>query len=278
MDKRRLGVITAALFHYGAAIGAAPTTAEPPASQPASYVFATELGSGVYDVAGRTLLVYRLPFSYALRDASADAPGLNLTLPAAVGFFNYSPIDIVHSQLPSHLDAFSFVPGLQLDYRLDEHWHVLPYARAGASFASADFDGWLYGLGTSNVYKWWTHGVEARVLSDVLFAGVIYKNSGVPNDNLLRLRNGVELRRTTGVTLGQHQIELSVYGFADYFADAPRPPLAGTRASHLQFEPGFMIGALPAWEVHGVPLPRLGVGYRFAGDLSGWHLDISTPF
>ena len=77
-------------------------------------MFATELGSGVYDVGGRTLLVYRLPLGYDLREPTEDSPGLRLTLPAAVGFFNYSPVDLVHTQLPSHLDAFSFVPGLLL--------------------------------------------------------------------------------------------------------------------------------------------------------------------
>jgi len=276
MKNRLLGVIASAL--YSGAVPAASTSAEPPASQPASYAFATELGSGVYDVAGRTLLVYRLPFRYSLRAAGEDAPGINLTLPAAVGFFNFSPIDIVHTQLPAHLDAFSLVPGLQLDYVLDEQWHVEPYVRAGGSFTSAQFDGWLYGLGTTSTYKWQTHGLEARMLNDVLFAGVIFKSSQVANDNLLRLRNGFELRRGTGVTLGQHEIELSVYGFTDYFPDAPRPPVAGTRASRLQFEPGFMIGALPPWQIHNFQLPRLGIGYRFAGDLSGWHLVISTPF
>src|SRR5476651_2302934 len=129
MNKWAFGVFSVWLYS-GTAATAAPAT-EPPASQPASYVFATELGSGVYDVSGRTLLVYRLPFSYSLRAVSEDAPGLNLTLPAAVGFFNYSPVDLVHTQLPAHLDAFSFVPGLQLDYRLDERWHVEPYVRAG---------------------------------------------------------------------------------------------------------------------------------------------------
>jgi hypothetical protein len=276
MSKRVFDAIVAAL--YGSSVMAAASSAAPPASQPASYVFATELGSGVYDVSGRTLLVYRLPFSYALRAASEDGPGLNLTLPAALGFFNFSPIDLVHTKLPAHLDAFSLVPGLQLDYSLDEHWHVEPYVRAGGSFAAADFNGWLYGLGATSTYKWQIHGLEARVLNDVLFAGVIYKSSAVANDSLVRLRNGFELRRGTGVTFGHHEIELSIYGFADYFPDAPRPPVEGTRASHLQIEPGFMIGALPPWQIRGFQLPRLGIGYRFAGDLSGWHLLISTPF
>jgi hypothetical protein len=276
MIKRLLGGFACALYALPPALAASST--EPPASQPASYVFATELGSGVYDVGGRTLLVYRLPMSYDLRAATDDVPGLRLTLPVAVGFFNYSPIDLVHTQLPSHLDAFSFVPGLLGVFKMDDQWRIEPYARAGASFASGDFDGWLYGLGTSNVYEWQIDSLHMRTLNDILFAGVIYKDPASADDNLVRLRNGLEVRRLTGLKIGQHEIELSVYGFADYFPDAPRPPVAGTRTSRFQVEPGFLIGAAPQWRIYNIELPRLGIGYRFAGDLSGWHLDISTPF
>jgi hypothetical protein len=276
MSKRLPGVIALALASGPAP--AAETPAEPPASQPASYVFATELGSGVYDVAGRTLLVYRLPFNYILSEPTEDAPGLRLTLSTAVGFFNYSPIDIVHTQLPAHLDAFSFVPGVQLDFVMNEHWRIHPYGRAGGSFSTSGLDGWLYGLGTSSTYEWQSHGFQARLLNDLLFAGVIFKSPAVPNDNLVRIRNGLLVRRATGLKMGQHEIELSVYGFADYFPDAPRPPIAGTRTSRLQIEPGFLIGAEPQWRIGNFELPRIGIGYRFAGDLSGWHLDISTPF
>jgi hypothetical protein len=94
----------------------------------------------------------------------------------------------------------------------------------------------------------------------------------------VRWRDGLELRRLTGVKIKQHEIELSVYGFADYFPDAARPPVAGTRASRLQMEPGIMIGAEPPWRIHILPLPRIGLRYRFAGDLSDRHLDISEPF
>jgi hypothetical protein len=277
MINRLLGVIACTVCGLGRA-AAATTAAQPPPAQPASYVFATELGSGVYDVGGRTLLVYRLPLGYDLREPTEDAPGLRLTLPIALGFFNYSPIDLVHTQLPAHVGALSFVPGVRLDFKMDENWRIEPYARAGASFASDAFDGWLYGLGTSNIYEWQAGAVHARMLNDILFAGVIYRSPADANDNLVRVRNGLELRRVTGLSIGQHKIELSVYGFADYFPDAPRPPVAGTRTSRLQLEPGFLISADPQWRIRGFELPRLGIGYRFAGDLSGWHLDISTPF
>jgi hypothetical protein len=45
----------------------------------------------------------------------------------------------------------------------------------------------------------------------------------------------------------------------------------------VQLEPGFLIGAAPQWRMHNVELPRLGMSYRFAWDLSVWLLDISTP-
>lgn len=92
----------------------------------------------------------------------------------------------------------------------------------------------------------------------------------------MRLRNGLELRRLTGVKIKQHEIGLSVYGFAGYIPDASRRALAGTRASRLQMEPGILIGAEPPWRIHS--LPRIGLGSRFAGDPSGWHLAISEPF
>ncbi len=94
----------------------------------------------------------------------------------------------------------------------------------------------------------------------------------------MRVRNGLELRSLPGLTIGQHASEWNVYGFADYFPDAPRPPVAGTRTSRVQVEPGFLIAAAPQWQIHNIELPRLGIGYRFPGELSGWHLDISTPF
>jgi hypothetical protein len=46
----------------------------------------------------------------------------------------------------------------------------------------------------------------------------------------------------------------------------------------VQVKPGFLIGAAPQRPNRNVELLRPGMRYRFAGDLSNWHLDISTPF
>src|SRR5262245_43153515 len=60
-----------------------------------SYVFATDLGSGVYDLGGRTLQIYRLTYTKELREATPGRFGLRLDLPVTFGFFDFSPVDVV---------------------------------------------------------------------------------------------------------------------------------------------------------------------------------------
>jgi hypothetical protein len=110
------------------------------------------------------------------------------------------------------------------------------------------------------------------MLNAMLFAGVIYKNVMDPDDSLARVRNGLELRRLRGFAIGRHEIELIVYGFADYFPGcAPAP---GRRHAHESAAAGARIlsGAQQQWRIRNVELPRLGIG------IVSWHLDISSPF
>jgi hypothetical protein len=39
-----------------------------------------------------------------------------------------------------------------------------------------------------------------------------------------------------------------------------------------------MFDLQPRVEIHGIPLPRIGVGYLNAGVLSGWRLVLGEPF
>ena len=52
-----------------------------------SYVFATDLGSGVYDLGGRTLQTYRLTYTRELRAPTEEKFGVRFDLPVTFGFF-----------------------------------------------------------------------------------------------------------------------------------------------------------------------------------------------
>jgi hypothetical protein len=78
----------------------------------ANFAFATQLGSGVYSVSGRTLQIYRLPFSHTLKSSEDSGFGVELTLPVTFGFYDFELQDTADGDIPTQVDALSFVPGL----------------------------------------------------------------------------------------------------------------------------------------------------------------------
>lgn len=242
-----------------------------------SYVFATDLGSGVYDLDGRTLQIYRLTYTKELREATPQEFGLRFDLPVTFGFFDFSPVDVISRGLPSRIDSFAAVPGVELDYLLRGDWHLVPYARAGFSVASSSVDGWLFGTGLRLERTREFHGWDSLVRSEIAYAGVNYRHD-VPDDRFVRLRQGVDLTRPLRWTPGTRAVELGLYAIFDVIVDSPAAPQAGGRNYPMQAEFGFTFSTRPRYRLWRFDAPRLGFGYRLAGELSAWRFVIGAPF
>src|SRR5262245_47375886 len=242
-----------------------------------SYVFATDLGSGVYDLDGRTLQIYRLTYEKELREAAPGKVGVTFDLPVTFGFFDFSPIDVLEHGIPTRVDSFSAVPGVKLDYLLRNGWHLLPYVRTGFSMASSSVDGWLYGAGVQLERTGDFHGWDNLTRSELAIAGVNYRQD-VPNDRFVRLRQGFDFTRALPWTMGTRNVELGLYGIFDVIVDSPAAPLAGGRNYPIQAEFGFTFSTRPRFKVWRFDFPRLGFGYRLAGELSSWRFVIGVPF
>jgi hypothetical protein len=242
-----------------------------------NYVFATELGSGVYDLDGRTLQIYRLTYEKALREVDEDTMGVRFILPITFGFLDFTPFDVLSEGIPTRVDSFSVVPGFELDYLLPRDWHLIPYARAGASVASSSVDGWLYGLGARLERRKEWHGWDSFTMTELSLAGVGYRHE-VRDDQFARLRQGFDLTRGIGWRIRGREVELGLYGIFDAILDPPTIPVAEARKQPLQAEFGFTFSTRPVYELWRFNAPRLGFGYRLAGELSAWHFLIGKPF
>jgi hypothetical protein len=242
-----------------------------------NYVFATELGSGVYDLDGRTLQIYRLTYDKVLREADADSTGLKFVLPVTFGFLDFSPFDVLSEGIPTRIDSLSVVPGVELDYLLPRDWHLIPYARAGLSVASSSVDGWLWGLGVRLERRKDWHGWNSFTMSELNLAGVGYRQD-VRDDQFARLRQGFDLTRGTGWKVRDREVELGLYAIFDVVLDPPTMPVAEARKQPLQAEFGFTFSTRPVYHLGWFDAPRLGFGYRLAGELSAWHFLIGKPF
>jgi hypothetical protein len=298
--KNDLRVLAALLWTdlvLSATAAAAPAPADVTTSSAdtefANFAFASEVGSGVYQINGQTMQVYQLHPGWRLRDADrpGQRPGLRLIVPVTVGFFNFNTQDLVHLDFPNQIGALSIEPGAELDYWLHEDWHVYPYAKAGATVASDPTgNAWIYGTGVRSDYRFSVLDGAGLYRADLTYAGVHYRNptSGtnadgtviVPlrNDSFTRLRNGAELRHGFGAPLRERRWEAGLYGVTDIYLNAPSGPASGISARTLQFEAGVMLGLNPMYQLWGVALPRIGIGYRDAGVLSGWRLVLGEPF
>lgn len=195
-----------------------------------NYVFAADLGSGLYELDGRTLQIYRFNWKRELREMRDDHMGIRAVVPVTAGFFDFNPIDVISSGPPTRIDSFSVVPGIELDIRLGGGWNLIAYARTGFSVASSSVDGWLYGAGFRLERNREVNGWDSHERSELAYAGVKYRHDE-PGDQFLRLRQGFDFTRAVGKPFREHRPELGVYAVVDFIVDPPTLPLADARVT-----------------------------------------------
>jgi hypothetical protein len=242
-----------------------------------SYVFATDLGSGVYDLDGRTLQIYQLTWRKALREPGPEAIGLRIDVPMTFGFFDFKPEDVLSQGIPTRVDSFSVAPGLAWDLPMRNDWRFKPYARAGFSVASSSVDGWVYGAGLRVEREMDFHGWDSLARIELAYAGVDYRDE-TSSDDFVRARQGYDFTRAMGWKLFGRDAEIGLYAIIDAIIDPPTVPLHDGERAPLQAEFGFTLATRPRIKVWRFDVPRLGFGYRFAEELSAWRIVIGRPF
>ncbi len=269
-----------ALMRAASTCGVTPATYGTADAQYANFAFASEIGSGVYEISGSVITVYTFEPYYTLRTALpwGGRPGIRLIFPFTVGFFNFATQDLLHLQLPNSIGALSFEPGVELDYWINDSWDLYPYVKAGGTLASsAEVNAVIWGAGLRSDYRFDALSSSGLWRAQLAYAGAHY-HGDVPDQSFTRLRNGAELRHNLNLTWHSRAIQLAPYGIADVYFEAPSGPASGISPRTFQYELGLMFGVSPMWQIHGVELPRLGIGWREAGVLSGWRLVLGDPF
>jgi|GEM_PF-496096 len=259
----------------------------------ANFAFAHRLGTGVYEISGRTVQVYSLPFAWRLRErvatedgtdgreGRAGRAGLTLTLPVTLGFFDFKLEDVLESGLPSDISTLSFVPGLRWDLEVGEGWQLQPFVEAGiARDRSSDLRSRVATVGTTaDRYATSRHGM-LRVHHAFEYAHASI--DGFPGDDFALWVSGAELVRPLPTTPGRRAFDWAPYGAVRWYADPPGVPLLASApargVTRLQGEIGVSFGTVEPLRIGGVTLPRIGLGWRFGEHLSVARLVIGERF
>lgn len=256
----------------------------------ANFAFAHRLGTGVYEISGRTVQVYSLPFEWRLRgrgtaeagvEGGGSRAGLTLTLPVTLGFFDFKLEDVLESGLPSDIATLSFVPGLRWDLEAGDGWQLQPFVEAGiARDRSSDLRSRVATVGTTaDRHTVSRHGM-LRVHHAFEYAHASI--DGFPGDDFALWVSGAELVRPLPTKPGRRAFDWAPYGAVRWYADPPGVPLLASApargVTRLQGEVGVSFGTVEPLRIGGVTLPRIGLGWRFGEHLSVARLVIGERF
>jgi len=242
-----------------------------------NFAFATQLGSGIYSVSGRTLQIYRLPFGHTIRTTDEGAFGIELTLPVTLGFFDFELQDIDDGELPTSVDSLGFVPGLTLVFDLQPDWTLEPYVEAGiARAADVSAHANVYAVGVASLYEFDGQGFDWLLRNDLVLAGVELRGTS-GSDRMARLQTVLTASRPFA---RDSDVDYLVYALNEYYVDQPGGPVdsAVQGGRSMQYEVGITLGWRETRHVWNIPLPRVGVGYRFGSNLDVFRIVFGAPF
>lgn len=276
--SRVVGLGCLILTASGGPAGAQP--GDRPDAVQAQFAYLADSGFGGFSVSGRSVQVYRIPFSYPLRPLEERRWGLKLTLPVSFGVHNLKAIVGEEVQPLERLRTMTFVPGVELQLPVGGEILIKPFAEAGfgreteASGATV----YLYSAGVKTLTTRRRDGIAVSLGTNVEWNGVSGEEGEADDFGLIEV--GVEAQHPLPMSLSGRRMNVGPYVTLRYFCSDLVFERIGGPAIGIdgQVELGVSLGTEEPLRVLGVKLPRLGVAYRFGDGLESWRINFGFPF
>jgi len=247
-----------------------------------NWAFATQLGSGIYQVNGQTIQIYRITVPWRLTERTDERPwGLRLTFPVTVGFFNFRLDELIDKGFPEDLSTAALVPTLEMDIRAKNRWWLAPFAGAGVGedFTNNELS-YIVAVGLNSLVHWpWGSERDWLLANRLVYSG--YGNDNIDFvDDFGVLATALNLRQKLGANFFGHQLDVMPF-IANYiYLISPRLFVANQQPAELrtEWELGAILGTVTKLRILGIGLPSLGLSYRFGTGADAWRIVIGNPF
>jgi hypothetical protein len=281
-STRRAAILLGAALCLAAAPAARPAAAQD-AEEFVNFAFASRLGSGVYDVGGRTIQIYRIGITTALyHENDARKWRLELSTPLTIGLFDFEPRDILTEGVPTHFDSYSLTPGLRFTWPMSERWRIMPFLNAGPVHEGAtDSTSWVYTIGVrSEAHLRQGDHLEWIVRDEFVWSGMA--ESGVTlADEFGEFHNGAEAWFPLNATIRGKQLKMAPFVVAYYYWDGGEflnDPGVEADPYGLQFEVGVLFVTEPQLTVFKLGIPEIGLSYRWGDGFESIRLVLGHSF
>jgi hypothetical protein len=245
-----------------------------------NHAYAAVIGSGIYFLDDRKLVVLRVPLRKTLSKPEVGRLGAKLLLPLT---FAYEDFDSEY--FPDNNDSLSgvtFVPGIELQHMLNSAWALKPFAQGGVGWASNN----------DEVDLIWATGIRTR--ADVRFATprislgaeLLYASHNGPqdsnsdSDNFSRFAVGIDIQFPWALKIGERRTTFATHliGY-DYIKDLEfSSELGDPYQIGSSVEVGVALGLDPPLSLMGLSIDRVGLGLRYGDDQKAIILVRKFPF
>jgi hypothetical protein len=228
-------------------------------------------------VAETEVLDLRIPASFKVFTSDRDDWGLRVRFVLYAGIYDFTLDEAIDLDL--RFQSLAATPGVEFLVPVGKGWILKPFAEIGYGHDfdnSLDFGVWSIGMRTIVTWpvKTWylSFGTKFQYLStftsDLAFA-----------DDYGEIRLGFDARHPLPFTISGNQADISGYYIRRQWVDAFIAD-EGTEPLEILYtnEFGFTFGTTPKVKLWFIPLPRIGLGYRWGPHIRGIRLNFGFPF
>ncbi len=235
------------------------------------------LGLGGSSNAEGTVSDIRIPIGYTLISPDDRPWGLRLRLIVYTGIYDLNLISDPDFNL--RFSSLAATPGVEFLVPVGGGWTLKPFTEIGYArdFENGlDFGVWSIGMRT--LTEWDAKNIEFKIGTQLQFIST-FKSDLELTDDYWELKLGLDVGIPLGFNIAGNEAYLSPYGIRRQFVHALiERPDGDPLEIDFNNEIGLAFGTRPKIKLWFFNLPRIGVGYRFGPNVSGWRLSFGFPF
>ena len=231
---------------------------------PFNFAYATYVGSGFYSNGTRSIFVLQIPISFKLRDDDARYFGLRFTTTPTFGFYDWTKDDMLEFDLPERLGTASVTVGVEFRVPVLSNWRLDPFIDYGVGRDSEFHQtAYIFGTGIRSRAEWPWKERTILLWNEWLYASNFGEQYDA--DDFSRFTSILDVRQPAGFTIGGHTVDFGAF-FKDelFFNTVVVRNLDGEPFEiRVRNEIGVTFGTAERTTVWIIPVPRVGVSYRF---------------
>ena len=245
-----------------------------------NYAYAVFFGTGTYEIEDQKAFIFRAPLSRRVREPSPEQPGIRLLLPVLVGFYDYDNDSVLQGSTPGDAATLSFVPGLEFEYVVDDHWRLKPYGQIGFGRDLQNGENaFIYMAGVNSHYALPEIGDWQFALGNtVTYAG--FDPDDGETQSLTILGAGIDMVAPWKLRMFDEETKLASSLIYYYYADNPTFEQGDNRSKTVngEFEWSVALDFGEPRKLMGIEFDRIGLGFRYGGNVKGIRLVTKFPF